>query len=64
MTIDEQIGALDAELAGIKTQLDRIEETLVRSEGVITTVASEVKPTIDALISHPLLRGFFGGKKK
>lgn len=55
-TIHERIDRMEAALA-------RIEETMNRADTTITTIAAEVKPTLDAMVAHPMMKAFGFSKR-
>lgn len=61
--VDERFKAIEDDLHEIKGTIDFIRDTVVKADTAITTIAAEVKPTLDSLMEHPMLKMFFGGKK-
>lgn len=53
---------IEIELMEIKSSLDFIRETIVKADTTITTVAEQVMPTVNDLMSSPLLK-MLGMKK-
>lgn len=47
----------------INEKLDRLETMINKADKTIAIIAAEVKPTLDALMGHPMLKMFLGGKK-
>ncbi len=54
---------VDERLARLEEQNQRIIEILEKADKAISVIASEVKPTLDALTEHPMLKMFLGSKK-
>ncbi len=63
MNIEDRIAAVEKDLLEIKEVLYSVKEILVKADKVIDGVAKEVKPTLDALTAHPMLKMFLGGKR-
>ncbi len=61
--LETRIIAIEKMQVEIRDTLDNIQTLIVKADAVIDGVAKEVKPTLDTLISHPMLKMFLGGKK-
>ncbi len=61
--LETRIIAIEKMQVEIRDTLDNIQTLIVKADAVIDGVAKEVKPTLDTLMSHPMLKMFLGGKK-
>ncbi len=61
--LETRIIAMEKMLVEIRDTLDNVQTLIVKADAVIDGVAKEVKPTLDTLGSHPMLKMFLGGKK-
>ncbi len=57
-----RLNQIELELMEIKATLDFVKETIVKADTTITTVAAEVMPTVNDLMSSPILK-MLGMKK-
>lgn len=62
--MDIRMAGIEHDLHEIKDTLDFIKATIVKADTTITTIAAEVKPTLDALTGNPMVKMFLkqGGK--
>ena len=62
---NRRVNAIENDLIDIKESLEFIKETMVKADTTIATIAGEVKPTLEALMSNPMLKMFLNkGKDK
>jgi uncharacterized coiled-coil protein SlyX len=71
MNDTDRLDAIEKELAEVRITLDLIRDTMVRTETVvektiatITPIIEDLKPTIEKLMEHPLVKMMAGGKRK
>lgn len=60
--IDAQLFEIGQQLAEIRAELNFIRDTIVKADTTISTVASQVMPTVNDLMKSPLLK-MLGMKK-
>jgi hypothetical protein len=60
--VEERLAIIDRELNEIKDTLAFIRDTIVKADTTITTVATQVMPTIEEVMKSPIMK-MFGGKK-
>jgi len=60
---EERLASIESDLKEIKETLDFIKATIVQADSTITKVAADVMPTLNQVMTSPMLRMLTGGKK-